>query len=270
MSQKFLHRDDAPFDDKVWEAIDKVVVNSAKAQLSGRRMLHIEGPYGLGLKVLPCGDDAIDGKSSDDTELSACAVVPVVSVKSEFTLGMRDIAAFESSGVPLDMSAVSIAAAACARREDEIIFKGSKALNVEGLLNAKGSQSVKLQSWNEIGKAADDIIKAVTTLDSAGFHGPTILALAPNRYNLLYRRYQQGNMTEMDHISSIVTAGVIKAPALESGGVLLASGRQYASIAIGQDLMTGFVGPAGTSYEFYIAESLALRLLQPEAVCVLQ
>jgi uncharacterized linocin/CFP29 family protein len=116
----------------------------------------------------------------------------------------------------------------------------------------------------------DDVIQAATKLDEAGFHGPYALALTPSRYNLLFRRYRQGNVTELEHVRSLVTEGVIKAPAIRSGGVLLASGRQYASIVLGQDLKTGFVGPSGTEYEFTVSESVALRLLQPTAVCVLQ
>ena len=52
--------------------------------------------------------------------------------------------------------------------------------------------------------------------------------------------------------------------------MLLASGAQYSSIILGQDLMAGFVGPAGRDYELTVSESLALRLLQPASVVVLK
>jgi hypothetical protein len=32
----------------------------------------------------------------------------------------------------------------------------------------------------------------------------------------------------------------------------------------------GFIGPAEDQMEFFISESLALRLLRPQAVCVLE
>jgi uncharacterized linocin/CFP29 family protein len=121
-----------------------------------------------------------------------------------------------------------------------------------------------------VGAAADDILKAVTKLDGAGFHGPYTLALAADLYHLLFRRYSQGGFTEMGHLGTVVTEGIVKAPALSAGGVLLASGKQYATILLGQDLMAGFVGPANGAYEFIISESLALRLLVPQAVCVLK
>lgn len=110
----------------------------------------------------------------------------------------------------------------------------------------------------------------MTILDGAGFHGPYTLALAPSVYNLLFRRYPQSNATQIEHLRLLVTDGIVKAPAVSSGGVLLASGRQSASIILGQDLMASFVGPSGRDYEFMVSESLVLRLMEPAAVCVLK
>lgn len=268
VSSKFLHRDDAPFDEKVWKLIDDVVVGAAKSQMAARRFLSIEGPYGLGLKQVPGPDVVVE-----DSEGAAVAVspsMPVMDIRRVFTIPARDIAAFEESGMLLRMDTAAQAAIVCARKEDELLLTGSKTLGVEGLLTAKGTQSLELQSWSKVGTAADDIIKGVTMLDDGGFRGPYVLALSPKLYNLLHRRYRQGNMTEMDHLKSIVGGGVVKAPGMGSPGVLLASGKQFTSIVLGQDLMTGFIGPSDSGYEFLISESLALRLAQPKAICILK
>ena len=95
------------------------------------------------------------------------------------------------------------------------------------------------------------------------------MALAPSRYNLLFRRYPQGG-TELEHIGVAVTDGIFKAPGLDSGGVLLASGKQYASIIMGQDMSVGFIGPVGGDLEFSVSETLALMVRQPAAICVLK
>jgi uncharacterized linocin/CFP29 family protein len=95
------------------------------------------------------------------------------------------------------------------------------------------------------------------------------MGLAPAQYNLLLRRYPQGDGTELDHVRTILGGDVVKAPVLKKGGVLLASGRQYCSIVIGQDMSIGYNGPAGDSLEFSISESLALLIRAPEAICVL-
>ena len=137
-------------------------------------------------------------------------------------------------------------------------------------MNAEGAGSLTLTKWDKVGAAADQIIGAVTKLDNAGFHGPYSLALAPAQYNLLLRRYPQGDGTELEHISSIVGDGVVKAPALKKGGVLIASGSQYASVAIGQDMAVGYNGPVGDLLEFQIYESLALVVRAPESILVLK
>ena len=74
----------------------------------------------------------------------------------------------------------------------------------------------------------------------------------------------------MEHVKTMMTEGVFKAPILESGGVLLASGRQFASIVLGQDMTIGFIGPTGDGIEFSISESLAPIVRQPQAICVLK
>jgi uncharacterized linocin/CFP29 family protein len=271
MTDKFLHRDDAPFGDAVWALVDATVTGAAKSQLSARRLVHIDGPYGLGLKAVPGGDAATEKASTQDgVTVSAGAGRPLALIRMGFSLPVRDIAAFEATGLPLPLGVAARAAIACAKQEDDLLFNGSKALGVEGLLTAKGGQTMELKPWNEVGAAADDLIAAATALDRAGCHGPYSLALAPARYNLLLRRYPQGNTTEMQHAQQIATDGIVKAPSIASGGVLIASGRQYATIVIGQDLATGFVGPADGSYDLMVSESLALNLLQPQAVCILK
>lgn len=271
MSDKFLHRKDAPFQDKVWHIIDETIVAAAKSQLCGRRLLHTEGPYGLALKTLLSGDFRVDEKTIEGTTLTASCAAPVAMTQSGFKLAVRDIAAFEETGLPFDLAPAANAAIACARQEDMMIFNGSKTLGLNGLLSADHSQSFELRPWDDIGTAAQDIISAVTLLDDAGFHGPYTLALAPKLYNLLYRRYPQGHITELEHLKQIATEGIVKAPVISSGGVLLCPARQYATIVLGQDLMTAFVGPATSGeYEFVVSESVALRLRQPEAIYILK
>ena len=121
-----------------------------------------------------------------------------------------------------------------------------------------------------MGAAVEDVISAVTELDNAGFHGPYALALTPKSYNHLFRKYPQGEMTELEHIRQIVTDGVIKAAGIPGGGVLVDTSGPFANIVLGQDLMTAFVGPAPGEYQFSIFETVTLWLRVPQAVCVLK
>jgi len=262
VAQDYLGRGDAPLSDAGWKLLDGTMAGAAKGVLAGRRILGIEGPYGLGLKAVPTVDARLKGG------LVASPFVPVYLIHICFTLGKRDLAAYERDGLVFDTGCVAAAAIDCARQEDTLVFRGAR--GAAGLLTAEGTNSLKISSWEEVGTAADDLIQAVTRLDGTGFPGPYTLALSPPLYNLLLRRYPQGEGTELDHLRTIVTDGIHKAPVLESGGVLLASGTQYASIVLGQDMTVGFIGPADENLQFSVSESLALRIRVPGAVCVLK
>jgi uncharacterized linocin/CFP29 family protein len=53
MTNKYLFRVDAPIEAGTWEILDQTMLEVAKSILSGRRILNIYGPYGLGLKAVP-------------------------------------------------------------------------------------------------------------------------------------------------------------------------------------------------------------------------
>ena len=262
MTDKYLAREDAPFGSEIWGKLDTAMVQAVKQQLSGRRLLEIEGPFGFGLKSIPLADvQSDDGLKFSQTQ-------PLVWIQRDFELGTRDLANYEREKISLNVTPVMEAARACAELEDKLIFEGTD--DAPGLLTADGTQTLALSAWDEVGAAGSDLIKAITMLDDAGYHGPYTLALAPKNYNLLLRLYERGNRSELEHIKMMVTDGIVKAPVLESGGVLMASGRQYASIVLGQDLSLGFIGPAGDKVEFFLTESVALRVRVPEAICVLK
>jgi uncharacterized linocin/CFP29 family protein len=165
---------------------------------------------------------------------------------------------------PLVKSVLQIAA-----QEDEFLYYGSATMKIAGLLTSSGIQKHKLKPWDQVGDAVEDIIDAVTKLDASGFHGPYSLALTPSLYNKLFRRYPQSDTLEIDHLKSLVSDGIIKAAGIKSGGVLLASNKEFASITLGQDLCAGFEGPSGRDYVFTLSESIALRIDVPLSVCVL-
>ena len=262
MENTYLGRKEAPIGSDTWKLLDSTLVEAAKSQLAGRRIIAIDGPFGFGLKAVPTSDCELE------KGISGSGFVPVNIIKSGFSLGKRDLAAYEKDGLPFDAGPVASAAIDCAAKEDQILFHGIQ--DSAGLLNVEGTSSQTLTKWDKVGTAADQIIEAVTKLDDTGFHGPYCMALAPSLYNLLLRRYPQGDGTELDHIRTIIAEGVIKAPVMKKGGVILASGRQYSTIVIGQDMIIGYNGPVGDGLDFQVTESLALFIRMPEAICVLK
>jgi uncharacterized linocin/CFP29 family protein len=257
----FLGREDAPISAQIWEVLDGTMLEVARGELAGRRLLDIDGPYGPGMKDVALADEEV----GEGVFLSAS--MPLAFIQQPFALYTRDLAAFEREPSSIDLTTLVEAARAVARKEDDLVFQGST--RMAGLLSAKGVLHAGLADWGKIGAAQTDLIAAVDTLDGAGFHGPYTVALSPQRYNLLLRRFETAAVSELDVIREMATGGVVKAPGLADGGVILQSGKEFAHIVIGQDMAIGYTGPAAGRLEFYVAESLAVRVLVPPAVCVL-
>jgi len=167
MSHHLLNRKDAPFAENVWGLIDTAVTEAAKSQLSVRRIVDIEGPYGLGTKSVPGADEPTREKTQVGGAVATVVgapTLPLAGILSGFTLASRDIAAFEATGLAFDTKPAAAAGIACARQEDSVLLYGSSALGTDGLLSVKGSISHKLRPWKQVGAAADDVIAAVTKL----------------------------------------------------------------------------------------------------------
>ena len=261
MADRYMARDDAPIEPETWKAMDAATVETARSILVGRRMLPVEGPYGFGLKSVPLEDLQLE------EDVYASSSIPVAAIQTGFTLGKRDLADYERDGLPLNLNPLVDAAIRAAEHEDSIILKGGPGLY--GLLNYEGINVQALSSWEELGAAPADIIKAVIDLDNAGYHGPYALALSPRRYDTLYRRHPIGAFSELEQIQTIATEGVFKAPVLEKGGLIVNTGRIYASIVLGQDMTIAFIGPTKENLEFAIVESLALIIRRAGAICAL-
>lgn len=263
----FLNREDAPFSDSTWKLIDNTISEIAKNQLSARKLIYAEGPYGIGLQTLSGKEHS---NNNNSIQLSVPDTRNLTVISGTFIISARSIAAFEQSGIRMDVDTLVKSVLDTAAQEDEILFYGNNSLGLTGLLNSKGTLKYKLKAWEQVGEAIEDIIASVNKLDESGFHGPFSLALAPSLYNKLFRRYPQAELLEIDHLKSLVTDGIVKAPAIKKGGVLLASNKEYVSIVLGQDLSAGFEGPSGRDYVFTLSESIVLRMDVPQSVCVLE
>ena len=270
MSAELLGRGDTPFGSDVWEFIDKTVLSVASQNLCGRKLLHTEGPYGIDLKFVPSRDKEVSDEGMENLTVSQSAPTALALLSTKFLIGARDIEQYTKNGIAFDTNEIISGALAITAKEDKIIFEGSKSLGVSGLLNTPGTQKTKLKAWSKIGDATESIIEAVDKLDSAGFHGPYSLALSAPLYNSLFKRYPQEEVLEIEHLKSLITGGIIKSSSLKNTGVLINTGSRYASIVLGQDLTAGFEGPSGRDFVFTLSESVSLRVVIPQAVCVME
>ncbi|WP_295882854.1 family 1 encapsulin nanocompartment shell protein [uncultured Thiohalocapsa sp.] len=266
-----LNRDAAGLDDGIWERIDAAALEAAAERLTARRFLEVDGPYGLGLTSLESGPEARiadPDAASADAELAATVgsrALPVPMLQQPCALSVRRVEGHRQLSLPLDLRPVEDAAEAVARREERMIYHGVPQLGLDGLTTVEGRAEAPCGDWSDLSRALGDVLEAVNRLDANGFGGPYALALAPARYNALFRRLEGSDMLQVDHLRRLCEAGLYKAPV--DGGVLVDT--RAGTLTVGQDLRVGFSANDGVHLKLFVSESLVLLLDDPAAICTL-
>ncbi|HXV82073.1 MAG TPA: family 1 encapsulin nanocompartment shell protein [Candidatus Binatia bacterium] len=246
--------------------IEEAAVSAARDILSGRRIIDVEGPYGLGLTTLEVGNDDLcrqPGPEEASAVVSRALSLPMIYRR--FSLSKRRIAAFQELGQPLNLKIAEDAAQAVAMREEDFIYNGQPDFHLHGLLTAEGRNVLRGGDWGSVDQVLDNVIAAVNTLDGKGYRGPYGLALAPALYNNLFRRYPGSDLLQIEHLKRLCTRGIVKAPI--EGGVLVA--KDVGSIVLGQDLQIAYLTSDAAHEDFAVSESLVLKIEAPDAICTI-
>lgn len=246
--------------------IEEAAVSAACDVISGRRIIDVEGPYGIGLTTVEVGnDDQCREAGPDEAGAVVSHALSVPMIYRGFAISKRRIAAFREMKQPLNLKTVEDAAQAVAAREEEFIYRGQPEFNLSGLLTAPGRQSIKGGNWDNVDEVLNDVITAVNVLDGRGYRGPYGLALAPELYNNLFRRYPGSDLLQIEHLKRLCTRGIVKADI--EGGVLVA--KDVGSIVLGQDLQISYLSTNAAHEHFSLSESLILKIEAADAICVI-
>lgn len=276
----YLNREDSPLGPQDWELIDQTVVEVARRGLIGRRFLPVFGPLGAGVQDVDY--DLFTGTGSaqvavfGETETSMVRAqrrvhenIPILY--KDFMLYWRDLETSRQIKSPLDISAAAAAAAIVAHEEDVLIFQGQPEGGYEGLSNASGRHTLPARDWSETGNAYLDVVEARAELLEAGFTGPYAVVVNPVWYSQIHRVYANSGVLEINHLRELASAGVFQTSALNDGqGLLLSVGIQNFDLAVGQDLITSYLGVERMNHPFRVFETLVLRLKRPGAICTFE
>jgi uncharacterized linocin/CFP29 family protein len=256
--EHILMREDAPLEFSQWELIDKTVQQVAGKILVGRRFLNLYGPVGFGAYTVPLYTYAVG--EDDPVRANMTTQLPLALIKKDFVITAQDLELF-NAGQPFDIAPVAAAAAFCAYAEDELVLGG--------LFAAEGLKS-ELGDWSSEGQALVDISKATSKLTAEGLYGPYAVVMNPLRYSLLQRVAGRRGILESELVAKVAEAGLYQSPSVPEDKVLVISPQpQYVDLAVGLDLVTGFLETADFEHHFRVMEKVALRVKDGRAICVL-
>ncbi|HAK75154.1 MAG TPA: bacteriocin [Sporomusaceae bacterium] len=276
----FLDRKAAPLTDAEWLRLDEAVVSTASRMLTGRRVVEVLGPLGSGVYSIPysifsgkspAGIDMVGETDEYVVEATKRATVNLPILYKDFKIMWRDVEADRHLGLPLDVSTAAVAANFVAVQEDNLIFNGNEELGHHGLFTVKGRQTVAISNWEESGSALADVVKAVGALSQAGHYGPYSMVVSPVLYGRMVRVFGNTGMLELDQVKALVSGGVYYSNVITGNkAVIVATGSQNINLAVGQDMVTSYMGPANMNHVFRVMETVALLVRRADAICTIE
>ncbi|HEX9306661.1 MAG TPA: family 1 encapsulin nanocompartment shell protein [Anaeromyxobacter sp.] len=264
-------RDVAPFAQEVWDEIDAVARAAADEVRAARRIVEVVGPLGFAARAGVAEDEPV---AADEAETQAHVHVPRVRalpvLHRSFALGARSVAAKELLREPLVLSEAAEAARQIARAEDRLLFSGNQAAGVRGLLAHDGIVELTAGDWSDPARAADDLLAALARLDAAGRHGPFAVAVSPGRFYQLLRPYPGMALTPHSQLLPAFMGGIVKAPALQDGAVVVVRSASGPRAVVGQELAAAYDGREGIFHRISLVESVTLLPGVPGSVALLR
>jgi uncharacterized linocin/CFP29 family protein len=263
-------RDAAPFGQDVWDHIDAVARAAADEVRAGRRLLELVGPLGFAARAGVAEDERV---GADEAEEKVHVHVPRVSalpiLHRTVSLGARAVAA-SAARDPLVLSEVAEAAREIARAEDRLLFAGNGTAGVRGLLEHAAAVELVPGDWSDPARAADDLLAALARLDAAGRHGPFAAAVSPARYYQLFRPHAGSALTPYQQLLPAFGGGIVKAPVLPDGALVVVRSPSGPRAVIGQDLAAAYDGREGIFHRISLVESVTLLPGVPASVAILR
>ncbi len=267
----WLDRDAAPFGQEVWDQIDATARAAADEVRAGRRVVDVVGPLGFAARAGVAEDEPV---LVDEAEAQAHVHVPRVRalpvLHRTFALGARSVAARDALREPLVLSEAAEAARQIARAEDRLLFAGNAAAGVRGLVAHEGAIELTAGDWSDPARAADDLLGALARLDAAGRHGPYAVAVSSARFYQLLRPYPGSALTPHAQLLPAFAGGIVKAPALADGALVVVRSASGPRAVIGQDLAAAYDGREGIFHRISLVESVTLLPGIPASVAVLR
>lgn len=264
----FLERE-GPFSEDLWMKIDSAVVNELKKQLVGRRFMPIKGPLGPSAQFIKV--DSLEKEEIVEdgfTVTEGRQVYEIPQLYADFWLYWRDVEAARADAT-VDLSPAMRAAQRLSKIEDNLIFYGNSKLGVNGILNVKGSKTIKKGDWSTGEASFKDVYNGINELEKNDRIGKYTLVLSPDLFAEL-QRIQPGTGTiEADRIKKLLTGSLLKSTVLkEKTAFLVTAESYYMDLAIGQDVTTTIVDDDDLNQKLRVMETAIPRIKSPDAIVV--
>ncbi|HZU77465.1 MAG TPA: family 1 encapsulin nanocompartment shell protein, partial [Dehalococcoidia bacterium] len=140
-----------------------------------------------------------------------------------------------------------------------------------GLRTVEGVNRLPLGDWSQPNEAFGAVVRATETLVGQGFNGPYTVLVGPLLYAQLNRMFGNSGLLALEQVQKLARGGVEQSPVVPGGvALVLQASPDTLDLAVGLDVVTGYLGPENLNHTCRVLESAVPRIKQPRAIVVLE
>lgn len=251
-------RDLAPISDQAWEEINTRAEDVINSQLTTRKSLKINGPFGLSYTSVPSGRlDIIDNKNSN-INIGIYNNKNLMETRVSFNLSKWELDNILRGAKDIDLGPLEGVAKEIARFEDDVIYNGHKGGQIKGLLNEAGHLvDVKLESQDILSALSKTLIK----LKNAFVRPPFNFVVGEDLYQAL--NVVHGSKLLKTIVEEMIQGQVIVSEVIK-GGLLLPVKHDDIELTIGQEYIIGYESDDKDYVKLFLMNSFTLRVLDDQ------
>ncbi len=263
-----LKRDLAPITTAAWDQIDEEARRVLELHLAGRKLVDFSGPFGWKLGGVNTGHlKHLEKGTIEGVRYGVREIKPLVELRSPIVLPILELDYVERGAKDINLDPVIETAERVAHAEDSAIWHGFKDGQIEGIIPSSPHAPIdvaSLSDWPRAIEAAKEVLRL------AGVNGPYALAAGIEAYDELIGAGVDGYPLRKRIEENIIDGGIVWAPALKGGAVLLTTRGGDFELTVGEDLSVGYAGSDRKEVELYITESFTFRVLEDKAAILLR
>ena len=264
-----------PLNADEWQSLLQTARGVGNATVA-RRILDVTEPLGAGIQTVPTetlvgiteGYRRNLGSTEQPVRISErkSGIVPLIF--KDFVIHWRDVAESRTMNQRLSTATAAAAASCCARSEDKLVLFGHEPLGYHGLMTVEGRNIFQDLQWSKAGDAFENFHKMTELLTSKGHNGPFAGIVHPRIYARLHRVLKGSSLLEMDHVRSLLTAGLFRSALLAPrSGLVLSTGKQNAELVVSIDTSVAFLGAKRMNLPFRVLKAVFLRVPRSDSIC---
>jgi uncharacterized linocin/CFP29 family protein len=262
-----LHRELAPVSAGAWAEIDRQATNALKLNLAARRLVDFVGPLGWQAGAVNLGRvQTLPAGPAPGITAAARQVLPLVELQAAVDLARAELDAIDRGARDPDLGPLVQAASWFARAEDAAVFHGYRAGGIRGIAEASPHEPLAISQQYE--RYPGTVAEATRRLRDAGVEGPYAIALGPRCYEGLMQATERGGYPIIEIVHRLLDGPAVWAPGVNGAVVLSMRGGDF-ELTVGRDLSIGYRSHTESTVQLYLVESLAFRVLTPEAAVAL-